>query len=110
MTWIKHNITTIVIAIVSATTGAITATATLAYTFGGERAAVRAEVSRNTERLGKLENQKADETRWRVAQLEKRADQTDATLKGVADQLNKLVVMVERIDQRTSAGNTTGNR
>lgn len=83
--------------------GALLAIVINVASIGAIYATMRAEIAHNTERITQLESQKADETKVLVAMHEKRLDQHDQILRGMSDQLSKMVGMLERIDQHTAA-------
>jgi len=59
----------------------------------------RLEVS--SEKIKQLEDMRADETRWLVAQHDKRLDAHEQVLTKLMEQLTKSNLLLERIDQRT---------
>jgi CHASE1-domain containing sensor protein len=78
-------------------------------------ATLRDDVRNNQIQIKELRDQKADETRWNVAQHEKRLDSHDAAflsfglkIEDVGTSLHKMNETLIRIDQRTSQAGKPG--
>jgi hypothetical protein len=82
----------------------IAALAVNLVTIGGFCATVRGDLARADQRIKAIEELKTEETKWRVAQAEKRLDAHDASFLRISEKLDKISGTLERIDQRTSGG------
>ncbi len=91
--WVSQNLSTIV------------AIGINLIVMGGAWSAMQGRVTRNDERITKIESVGADETKWRVSALEHRADNMDTLVAKITAKLDEMNQTLIRIDQRTDPKN-----
>lgn len=96
-TWINDNLGWLITAIAT--------TVVQAAVIGGAYTSLTTQTRANTDRITQLEDQRADQTAWRVSALEKRADSADNVLGKLSDKLDTMNATLQRIDQRTGGIN-----